>query len=584
MKTDGCPFSSSEEDDDADEKVAERTALLEKGRGAVHAPRRRSPKDLDSSCARAAAAEQLAVLRLFCLPKFRLPMSVVWATAFGGAMHEPAVPFFYLGLGLSAAQIGQAGGILTTGSLLLSPLYGWLFDKKSAELALVIAISLCGGGCLLRALATGPNTVLLAALVMSVDGSFESLVLAYVVRDVGASSSSPASRPPVQKGAVISAFLVQIQLVRIAGRSLYPAWNWLVRVGFGVDEASDDAAAAAAAAELAAGGGGGSGSLRQLLRFRLVLGSCVVPCLVGFFMLLCHYFGSCECGGGSSGGKAATVSVRLKSLAASKQQTNTDTSPATADSLGTSDAAAPRPRAAPTAVVVCVLAYALMAQGASAALLAVLWPLFLHEHFAITDTSFAPLLLVASLSSAAALAAAATVQRRLGGPMRAAALASCGVGLGAPAAFATQCPGSLALHTALFLPTAACVALLEASLKAAASELAPRTWQGSTFGVVASLIGAGSVLASVGGSVLYEHSLGPPLRDDSGGEQLATAVSGEAVAAAAAGVMIDDGHWSTCDSNLPLGELALGLGGLLPFLVVGGASVVAACGLLLFTR
>ena len=120
---------------------------------------------------RSALADHWAAASLFCSPRYRVPMCVVWATALGGAMHEPAVPFFYLSLGLTAAQIGQAGGILTAGSLLLAPVYGWIFDKHSSLLALVIAISLCGGGCLLRALATGPPTVLLAALVMSVDGS-----------------------------------------------------------------------------------------------------------------------------------------------------------------------------------------------------------------------------------------------------------------------------------------------------------------------------------------------------------------------------------------------------------------------------
>ena len=101
---------------------------------------------------------------LHCSPRYRVPMCVVWATALGGAMHEPAVPFFYLSLGLTAAQIGQAGGILTAGSLLLAPVYGWIFDKHSSLLALVIAISLCGGGCLLLSrLGTGHGERILMA-------------------------------------------------------------------------------------------------------------------------------------------------------------------------------------------------------------------------------------------------------------------------------------------------------------------------------------------------------------------------------------------------------------------------------------
>ena len=63
---------------------------------------------LPSSAAAAAAAlpkpgsgmlaEQAAVVALFW-GRFRIPMLAVWSTAFGGALHEPAVPFFYLMLG-----------------------------------------------------------------------------------------------------------------------------------------------------------------------------------------------------------------------------------------------------------------------------------------------------------------------------------------------------------------------------------------------------------------------------------------------------------------------------------------------------
>ena len=591
MADDGRFSSSSEE---GDESLTERTTLLDsRFLGYNHDKRVRSQqvrcevcswiRHLASCCADA-GAEQLAVLRQFCLPKYRLAMCVVWATALGGAMHEPAVPFFYLGLGLSAAQIGQAGGILTAGSLLLSPVYGWLFDKKSAELALVLAISLCGGGCLLRALATGPSTVLLAALVMSVDGSFESLVLAYVVRDTAPSQ--------LHKGAVISAFLVQVQLVRIIGRALYPAWNWLVRVSFGVDDVSD------AAVEAAVGNGRATG-LHHLLRFRLVLGSCVVPCVVGFFMLLCHYFGP------HSRRQPQVVSEvgaehKLESIGPQSSQT---VSSHVSDARGSL-----APAAAPTGGAVCALTTALVCQGASAALLYVLWPLFLHAHFGVDDVDFAPLLLAASLASATALALAAPLQRWLGGPIRTAAIAGISAGLGAPAAFAMQCPDSLLLHTALVLPTAAAISLLEASLKAGASELAPIRWQGSTFGVMASLIGIGSVVASVGGSMLYEHSLGPLQEQGQVGGGGGSHHERNLTRATHDGhdALLDDSSmvggnqelWSTCNDGGvfttgfrgsgggkgSLGAVALGLGGLLPFLIAGAASVLASCGLLIFSR
>jgi hypothetical protein len=211
---------------------------------------------------------QRRAVALFCSPPFRFPMGVVWATALGGAMHEPAVPFFYLSLGLSVSQIGQAAGILTGGSLLLAPIYGWIFDKRSAMLALVVAISLCGTGCLMRALATGPASVLASALVMSVDGSFESLVLAYVVRDQPSSATNTGSEQPrrhsgvdapvrllhrVSKVETISAYLLQVQVCRILGRGLYPVWNWYVELV--LPAFSNEASHATREAEEQGGGG-----------------------------------------------------------------------------------------------------------------------------------------------------------------------------------------------------------------------------------------------------------------------------------------------------------------------------------------
>ena len=332
-------------DDDDDDEPSELATLLGPGGAGSSAASGALPllRDRCPAWYGAVMGSHADALSLFCSARYRVPMAVVWFTALGGAMHEPAVPYFYLSLGLSAAQIGQAGGILTAGSLLLAPVYGWLFDKRSAHLALVLAISLCGGGCLLRALATGPGTVLLSAVVMSVDGSFESLVLAYVARDqpVAASGGSRGGGR-LTKAAVISAFLVQVQLTRIFGRGettilsnsfhfprdklvpslswqiivfhlkliiktvfsgLYPAWNWSVRRLFLLDDST-------ATGEEEPGVGVGSS---QLLRYRIVLASCVVPCVIGFFALLWLCMGRERSGdGGSSRGGGIPVSI-LKS-------------------------------------------------------------------------------------------------------------------------------------------------------------------------------------------------------------------------------------------------------------------------------
>lgn len=506
---------------------------------------------------------------LFCSPQYRVPMSVVWFTALGGAMHEPAVPYFYLSLGLSAAQIGQAGGIMTAGSLLLAPVYGWIFDKKSALLALVLGISMCGGGCLLRALAVGPQTVLLSALVMSVDGSFESLVLAYVARDQPVTASGGFHVGRLTKGGVISAFLVQAQLTRMAGRALYPAWNWAVRRLF-LMEGSAALQPGAPGAKPGVGVG-----VSQLLRYRIVLASCVVPCVVGFVALL---WLCC----GPSGRVEARVVAGMARPAAIKLDANPSSKAAAATGSPT------KQRASTLTCIAVALVVALMAQGAVSALTYTLWPLFLRVHFDVDDDGFAPLLLVSSVSSATAVLLASTVQARVrGGALSVAAVAAGCAGLATPAAFAVQCPrgissSALPWHTVLILISVTAVAVLDTSLKSAASELAPRSWQGSAFGVAASLSGIGSVTANVFGTMLYEHSLA---EHSNLGQDVAHGVleHGHTLSNGTAYMTADT--WS-CGAEgegwaMAAERVAAGLGGLLPFHVVGALLLVAASGLLI---
>ena len=106
-------------------------------------------------------SRQKEALATMLLPEFRIPVVVVWAQSFGGALHEPVVPFFYTGIGLSAVEIGAVGSIMTGGSLLLAPVYGWMLDysEKCARLVLILACCVCGLGCILRALATSYRSI-----------------------------------------------------------------------------------------------------------------------------------------------------------------------------------------------------------------------------------------------------------------------------------------------------------------------------------------------------------------------------------------------------------------------------------------
>ena len=204
------------------------------------------------------------------------------------------------------------------------------------------------------------------------------------------------------------------------------------------------------------------------------------------------------------------------------------------------------------------------------------------------DQTFAPLLFASSVAAVTAVLLAPTLQKHVrGGALQVATFAACSAGVATPAAFAVQCPrSSLLTHTLLVLVSVASVALLETSLKSAASEIATRSSQGSVFGLVASLTGIGSVSANVFGTVLYEHSF---VEHSGLGESVSHSIleHGATLSSLNRSVVADDTEW-WCDRDkgtwgvfLSLERTAAGLGGLLPFHVVGVLLLLAGSGLAL---
>ena len=87
--------------------------------------------------------------------RFRTPLLLVWMSNFGASLASPALPFFYLRLGLTPVEIGRQAAILAAGTLVTAPAYGWLLDARGPFASIALSASLCGVGCLLRGLARG---------------------------------------------------------------------------------------------------------------------------------------------------------------------------------------------------------------------------------------------------------------------------------------------------------------------------------------------------------------------------------------------------------------------------------------------
>lgn len=126
----------------------------------------------------------------------------------------------------------QAFSSLRSGVLLLSLctnlLYrGYVMDKRGGFLAIMASCALCSLGCFIRGFATNTDMLFLAAGVLGLGaGSLWACVLGYI------SSITPIAH----RNAVVSSFLLQVTVLRIAAKALYPAWHYLLVEGLEIKD------------------------------------------------------------------------------------------------------------------------------------------------------------------------------------------------------------------------------------------------------------------------------------------------------------------------------------------------------------
>lgn len=107
-----------------------------------------------------------------------VPMLGIWVASFGGALHAPVTTYFQVEVGASTAQIGNFGIIRTAGVLLVSPLYGWLLDRRSAYLPAVLSAFCCTFGCLMHGFAPDVQVATLRLIGTSLYPAVDSLLKA----------------------------------------------------------------------------------------------------------------------------------------------------------------------------------------------------------------------------------------------------------------------------------------------------------------------------------------------------------------------------------------------------------------------
>ena len=81
-------------------------------------------------------------------PALRIPIINIWVATFGAALHGPCTTFFLLELGLTTAEIGNGGMLMSLPDLFLAPLYGWALDRFGAYPVICVTAGCCAFGCI----------------------------------------------------------------------------------------------------------------------------------------------------------------------------------------------------------------------------------------------------------------------------------------------------------------------------------------------------------------------------------------------------------------------------------------------------
>lgn len=386
-------------------------------------------------------ASQVRTLRLFLSnPPTRTPSIVLYVASFGGALHAAVTTYYYLAIGADETDIGWLGFVMSAGALVGAPLSGLALDAHGPWAPLSITAVACAGGCLWRGMAKSIASLRMGAILLGIGVNMWTVVLGHLVK----------SFPPSMRSEVLSGFGVQIAVLQLAGKGIFPLAEYSLHRIVGMED--------------------------TLLRYRIHMGICTFFCFYGTFALfwdrksvtggitgiigadgLIDSVGSREkvtdaadCleeGGGHSIANANILQSTPVSLPLPSKETelrpmlNIDVSKTVtipvhneADAFSSSLLNEPCPITAygrksrmqkgkhfDTAIT---LTFALLLQSFATTVLSVLWPLLARDRFNLSAHTFGILTFVSSLASMGAVAAFPIIERieKIGGRVRSTAL------------------------------------------------------------------------------------------------------------------------------------------------------------------
>jgi len=409
-------------------------------------------------------------------------MMTIWVASFGGALHAPVTTFFYLQLGATEMDIGWLAFVGTFGSLLLAPFYGWLLDKRSAFLALVLSCLMCSTGCLIRGFAVNLTMLFIGAVVLGLGaGSLWTTVLSFVSR------GSPKEIRPL----VVSGYLFQVTSLRILGKSLYPGWNYFVEHVFGVKA--------------------------TLPRYRIHMAVCTLFCFYGFYKLLKTGRQVMEDDMiAQRGTKNDQIDETELELSEDDDETemhllDNDETPRSNTSTmekGGVERREDNSSSKKATIGFALVAVAVVSQSFAQTVGTLLWPFFIKDRFLWGTSEYSMILFLTSITTTAGLAFVPKCERSFGATKT--AIVACIVSaVSASLSFLFDDPNKtwgIVSHVALMGIFLTAVQMLDPILQITSSLHMPKTAQGRTFGTIATLRAIGRMIGNLVGPLMYAYS------------------------------------------------------------------------------
>jgi MFS family permease len=173
----------------------------------------------------------------------------MYVASFGGALHSAVTTYYYLEIGASTIDIGTLGFIMSGGALLGAPLCGMALDTFGPWYPISVTATACSIGCFWRGMASSLTSLRMGAILLGVGVNMWTVILGHLVK----------SFSPSRRSEIISGFGVQIAVLQLVGKGMFPLMEYGLHHILGIEDA--------------------------LLRYRIHMGTCTLFCFYGTFAL-----------------------------------------------------------------------------------------------------------------------------------------------------------------------------------------------------------------------------------------------------------------------------------------------------------